>query len=110
MAERAARRCWGVFRSGSYRVTGSSRRRILLAMRTTTSAIAQSTWLALAPKDFLRHYYIRYSGPGGLTEQDDMENWNYASAASKASLPGVIPIIIRWAWAMKAPIRPCLAW
>jgi phenylpropionate dioxygenase-like ring-hydroxylating dioxygenase large terminal subunit len=34
-------------------------------------------------KDFLRHYYIRYSGPGGLTEQDDMENWNYASAASK---------------------------
>ena len=34
-------------------------------------------------KDILRHYYIRYSGPGGLTEQDDMENWNYATAASK---------------------------
>lgn len=34
-------------------------------------------------KDVLRHYYMRYSGPGGLTEQDDMENWNYASAASK---------------------------
>ena len=34
-------------------------------------------------KDLLRHYYMRYSGPGGLTEQDDMENWNYASAASK---------------------------
>ena len=33
-------------------------------------------------KDFLRHYYIRYSGPGGLTEQDDMENWNYAQSAS----------------------------
>ena len=33
-------------------------------------------------KDFLRHYYIRYSGPGGLTEQDDMENWNYAHTAS----------------------------
>ena len=33
-------------------------------------------------KDYLRHYYIRYSGPGGLTEQDDMENWNYAHAAS----------------------------
>ena len=33
-------------------------------------------------KKFLRHYYIRYSGPGGLTEQDDMENWNYAHAAS----------------------------
>ena len=25
----------------------------------------------------------RQSGPGGLTEQDDMENWNYAHAASK---------------------------
>ena len=34
-------------------------------------------------KDVLRHYYMRYSGPGGLTEQDDMENWNYASEASK---------------------------
>jgi hypothetical protein len=34
-------------------------------------------------KDFLRQYYIRYSGPAGLTEQDDMENWNYAHAASR---------------------------
>ena len=34
-------------------------------------------------KEALRHYYMRYSGPGGMTEQDDMENWNYASAASK---------------------------
>jgi phenylpropionate dioxygenase-like ring-hydroxylating dioxygenase large terminal subunit len=34
-------------------------------------------------KDFLRQYYIRYSGPSGLTEQDDMENWNYAHAASR---------------------------
>jgi hypothetical protein len=34
-------------------------------------------------KDILRHYYMRYSGPGGLTEQDDMENWNYASEASR---------------------------
>lgn len=31
----------------------------------------------------MRHYAMRYSGPGGMTEQDDMENWNYASAASK---------------------------
>jgi phenylpropionate dioxygenase-like ring-hydroxylating dioxygenase large terminal subunit len=34
-------------------------------------------------KNFLRDYYIRYSGPAGLTEQDDMENWNYAHAASR---------------------------
>jgi phenylpropionate dioxygenase-like ring-hydroxylating dioxygenase large terminal subunit len=34
-------------------------------------------------KAFLRDYYIRYSGPAGLTEQDDMENWNYAHSASR---------------------------
>ena len=37
-------------------------------------------------KDMLRHYYIRYSGPGGMTEQDDMENWNYAHAASTGTI------------------------
>lgn len=36
-----------------------------------------------AVKSFLRDYYIRYSGPAGMTEQDDMENWNYAHAASR---------------------------
>ncbi len=34
-------------------------------------------------KDMLRHYYMRYGGPAGLTESDDMENWNYAHKASK---------------------------
>jgi len=37
-------------------------------------------------KDFLRRYYLRYSGPAGLTEQDDMENWNYAHAASRGTI------------------------
>src|SRR5207247_858303 len=37
-------------------------------------------------KSFLRDYYMRYSGPGGLTEQDDMENWNYAHAASRGTI------------------------
>jgi len=37
-------------------------------------------------KEVLRHYYIRYSGPGGMTEQDDMENWNYAHNASKGTI------------------------
>ena len=37
-------------------------------------------------KAFLRDYYIRYSGPGGMTEQDDMENWNYAHAASRGTI------------------------
>ena len=37
-------------------------------------------------KDCLRHYYMRYSGPAGLTEQDDMENWHYAHAASRGTI------------------------
>ena len=45
--------------------------------------------IAAAPtevKAFLRDYYIRYSGPAGMTEQDDMENWNYAHAASRGMI------------------------
>jgi hypothetical protein len=42
-------------------------------------------------KNFLRHYYIRYSGPSGLTEQDDMENWNYAHAASRGTIARQYP-------------------
>lgn len=34
-------------------------------------------------REWLRHYYMRYSGPAGMTEQDDMENWDYATAASQ---------------------------
>jgi phenylpropionate dioxygenase-like ring-hydroxylating dioxygenase large terminal subunit len=37
-------------------------------------------------KDMLRHFYMRYSGPAGMTEQDDMENWNYATAGSKGPI------------------------
>ena len=29
-------------------------------------------------KDTLRHFYLRYGGPAGMTEQDDMENWSAA--------------------------------
>ncbi len=42
-------------------------------------------------KDFLRDYYIRYSGPAGMTEQDDMENWNYAHAASRGVIARRFP-------------------
>ena len=37
-------------------------------------------------KDFLRIYYMRYSGPAGMTEQDDIENWE---SATKQSLGGM---------------------
>jgi phenylpropionate dioxygenase-like ring-hydroxylating dioxygenase large terminal subunit len=33
-------------------------------------------------KDAVRHYVMRYNGPTGATESDDMENWNYVYAAS----------------------------
>jgi hypothetical protein len=42
-------------------------------------------------KNFLRDYYIRYSGPAGMTEQDDMENWNYAHAASRGVIARRFP-------------------
>jgi hypothetical protein len=37
-------------------------------------------------KDLARHHFMRYSGPAGLTEQDDMENWAYAHTASTGVL------------------------
>lgn len=36
-----------------------------------------------AAKAAMRAYYLRYSGPGGMTESDDAENWGYATEASK---------------------------
>ena len=36
--------------------------------------------------DTLRHYAMRYAGAGGMTEQDDMENWNYATSASAGAM------------------------
>ncbi|MCC6008485.1 MAG: aromatic ring-hydroxylating dioxygenase subunit alpha, partial [Rhodobacteraceae bacterium] len=37
-------------------------------------------------KDFMRHYYMRYAGPAGMTEQDDLENWLYATRASTGTV------------------------
>ena len=37
-------------------------------------------------KDVLRRFYMRYSGPAGMTEQDDMENWLYATSASRGTI------------------------
>ena len=37
-------------------------------------------------KDALRHYYMRYSGPAGMTEQDDIENWTRATEASTGTI------------------------
>ena len=37
-------------------------------------------------KSVLRHYVIRYQGPSGLTEQDDMENWSYAHEGARGTI------------------------
>jgi hypothetical protein len=37
-------------------------------------------------RDAQRHYMMRYCGPVGLTESDDMENWNYAHNASRGAI------------------------
>ncbi len=35
---------------------------------------------------WLRRYYLSYSGPGGMTEQDDMENWQYATKSCSGAV------------------------
>jgi len=39
-----------------------------------------------AVKEAARHYFLRYSGPGGMTESDDMENWTCATEASRGEV------------------------
>ena len=42
-------------------------------------------------KDAQRRYVMRYCGPAGLTESDDMENWNYCFPASKGTIAQRLP-------------------
>jgi hypothetical protein len=42
-------------------------------------------------KDARRHYAMRYSGPCGMTESDDMENWNYVFPASLGTTARKLP-------------------
>ena len=42
-------------------------------------------------KDMLRHLYMSWSGPPGMVEEDDMENWVYAHKASKGVIAGRYP-------------------
>lgn len=42
-------------------------------------------------KDTLRHYYMTYSGPAGMTEQDDLENWTAATEASRGAVSRRFP-------------------
>jgi phenylpropionate dioxygenase-like ring-hydroxylating dioxygenase large terminal subunit len=42
-------------------------------------------------KDTLRHYFMTYSGPAGMTEQDDLENWTSATHASLGAVARQYP-------------------
>ena len=42
-------------------------------------------------KDAQRHYVMRYNGPVGVTESDDMENWNYVYPASRGTIARRLP-------------------
>lgn len=37
-------------------------------------------------QDAALHYNLRYSGPAGMTESDDMENWTYATEATEGHI------------------------
>jgi len=54
-------------------------------------------------KELLRRYYMRYSGPAGMTEQDDMENWNYATAGCNGTIAKRYPF--NYQQSLKAPLR-----
>jgi len=77
-----------LFPSMSFHASGFPRT-ILVAHPVSATQTEMWRWFIVdkdAPdnvRDWLRHYYLRYSGPAGLTEQDDMENWSYATEASR---------------------------
>lgn len=77
-----------LFPSMSFHASGFPRT-ILVAHPVSATETEMWRWFIVdkdAPdnvRDWLRRYYLRYSGPAGLTEQDDMENWSYATAASR---------------------------
>lgn len=56
-------------------------------------------------RDWMRRWYLRYSGPGGLVEQDDMENWDYATAASKGTIARRYPYNYQLGLDMANPSR-----
>jgi phenylpropionate dioxygenase-like ring-hydroxylating dioxygenase large terminal subunit len=56
-------------------------------------------------KDLLRHHFMRYSGPAGLTEEDDMENWNYAHEASRGTIARRYPYNYQMGMGWERPLE-----
>ena len=42
-------------------------------------------------KATVKDYYSRYTGPAGMTQQDDMENWHWSTAGSKGTISRRLP-------------------
>jgi hypothetical protein len=42
-------------------------------------------------KEIVKDYYSRYTGPAGMTQQDDMENWHWSTAGSKGTISRRLP-------------------
>ncbi|WP_156680788.1 aromatic ring-hydroxylating oxygenase subunit alpha [Sphingomonas profundi] len=59
-----------------------------------------------AVKDAMRNYLLRYTGPAGMVEQDDFENWGSAQVGANSILARRLPMNYqlrlgdhaRWAW------------
>ncbi len=56
-------------------------------------------------KDVLRHYLLRYGGPSGMVEQDDIENWASAQVGAESAAARRLPMNYmlhmgqaQWAW------------
>lgn len=57
-------------------------------------------------KDTMRHYLLRYTGPAGMVEQDDFENWGAAQIGAESPLARRLPMNYqlrlgdnaKWAW------------
>lgn len=61
--------------------------------------------LTESAREWLRHYYLRYSGPAGMTEQDDMENWDYATEGSAGHIAQQYPYNYQQGMGLVTPSR-----
>jgi nitrite reductase/ring-hydroxylating ferredoxin subunit len=59
-----------------------------------------------AVKETLREYYLRYAGPAGLVEQDDMENWSAAQRGTQSVVARKYPFNYQLAMGLARRSKP----
>ncbi|HUB97816.1 MAG TPA: aromatic ring-hydroxylating dioxygenase subunit alpha [Stellaceae bacterium] len=59
-----------------------------------------------AVKETLREYYLRYAGPSGMVEQDDMENWTAAQRGTEGMVARKHPFNYQLAMGLARRSRP----